>query len=572
MYKSFYLTPQKIYHTVSYEKTLDRIVFIMSADYWISSQRMHWQFTKEQLTSSRYNIMLWEKQKVTNSSLMIRYDTSMRIFIHHMIARLGRRLSLRQVILSTAEVYISRFLIKVSLLEINIYMLVATCVYVACKICESPQHIRTILAEARNCWPEFISGDFTKLAEFEFYLIEELECYLIVHHPYNSLAQLVKVLGKASDLQQSDADSGMGSNGSDSNDERNSQYRVNLTDNEIENVWQVINDSYMTDLPLLYPPHIIAIAALHMVLALRVESPEGSVEPGLESTSMFSSARKGTKTSNGDPLLSFILDSNGKNNALSVSNGAAGHNDSNSNSNTPLTSQGGSAGGINGPFNSNSHVNNTGTGHGGSVAASHSGSGDDFGMGRRNNSASNGKNTIGLSTKGGMGHGMGMNGNYSQLGIRRKLSQSMSHGGRSLPRSGGNLSVSLSPDKPGFFGGNGGGGVASQSGNNRAQTARIEAFTNFLAGSNVNLEEVIESVQELLNLYEAWQEYDEGAIRQTVKNVLMTLHTRAAGLNGDANISHPSSNSSPAIGGTSIAAPAPVTANAATNTSAALSN
>ncbi|ODQ47510.1 hypothetical protein PICMEDRAFT_40880, partial [Pichia membranifaciens NRRL Y-2026] len=317
----------------------------MSADYWLSSQRMHFQYTKDQLNSLRFNILLWEKQKVTNNSLMIRYDTSMRIFIHHMIARLGRRLSLRQIILSTAEVYVSRFLIKVSLLEINIYMLVATSVYVACKICESPQHIRTILAEARNCWPEFISGDFTKIAEFEFYLIEELDCYLIVHHPYNSLAQL-----------------------------RNCQYRLNLTDSEIESVWQVINDSYMTDLPLLYPPHIIAIAALHI-----------------------------------------------------------------------------------------------------------------------------------------------------QLGMRRKLSQSMSHTGRVLPRSGsagastttaGNMAMSLSPEKSA-------GGRPGAAGAPPVWNARLDAFTNFLAGSNVNLEEVIESVQELLNLYEAWQAYDEGAIRQTVKNVLM---------------------------------------------------
>ena len=458
-------------------------------------------------------MLLWEKQKVTNSSLMIRYDTSMRIFIHHMIARLGRRLSLRQIILSTAEVYISRFLIKVSLLEINIYMLVATSVYVACKICESPQHIRTILAEARNCWPEFISGDFTKIAEFEFYLIEELDCYLIVHHPYNSLVQLVRVLGKASDSQQNDADSALGSTGSDSNDERNCEYRLNLTDNEIENVWQVINDSYMTDLPLLYPPHIIAIAALHMVLTLRVEGTDSSGgETGLDSAGMFPISKKGLKGGNGDPLLSFILDSNGKSNSMGISAANAVHNDSSSNSNTPGTGS--------------THVSSTAT------------AGDDGNLTRRSNSS--GKNAMGLGGKGGVGHmGHGQGSTYSQLGMRRKLSQSISHPGRVLPRGGGtgagaagNLSMSLSPEKcagarP---------AVASP-----LRNPRIEAFTNFLAGSNVNLEEVIESVQELLNLYGAWQAYDEGAIRQTVKNVLMTLHTRAAGLSGNANIPHPSS-------------------------------
>lgn len=516
-------------------------IYTMSADYWLSSQRMHFQYTKDQLNSLRFNILLWEKQKVTNNSLMIRYDTSMRIFIHHMIARLGRRLSLRQIILSTAEVYISRFLIKVSLLEINIYMLVATSVYVACKICESPQHIRTILAEARNCWPEFISGDFTKIAEFEFYLIEELDCYLIVHHPYNSLAQLVSVLGKATDSQQNDADSALGGTGNDLNDERNCQYRLNLTDSEIESVWQVINDSYMTDLPLLYPPHIIAIAALHMFLTLRVEGADGgNGDTGLDSAGMFPSSKKGLKGSNGDPLLSFILDSNGKSNAMGASAAGPAHNDSSSNSNTP------GAGGT----------------HSSSAVAG--GGGDDGNLARRSNSNSNGggKNAIGLGAKGAT---------YSQLGMRRKLSQSMSHTGRVLPRSGsagastttaGNMAMSLSPEKSA-------GGRPGAAGAPPVWNARLDAFTNFLAGSNVNLEEVIESVQELLNLYEAWQAYDEGAIRQTVKNVLMTLHTRAAGLSGNANIAHPSSLPNAGLGTAGASHSSAGTMNPAASSSAA---
>ena len=46
------------------------------------------------------------------------------------------------------------------------------------------------IIEARNIWPEYIPHDVTKLAEFEFYLIEEMDLYLLLHHPYKSLMQI----------------------------------------------------------------------------------------------------------------------------------------------------------------------------------------------------------------------------------------------------------------------------------------------------------------------------------------------------------------------------------------------
>jgi cyclin-C len=53
---------------------------------------------------------------------------------------------------------------------------------------------------------------------------------------------------------------------------------------------------------------------------------------------------------------------------------------------------------------------------------------------------------------------------------------------------------------------------------------RLDTYTNFLAASNVNLAEVMESVRELLGLYDSWQQYDEGSVRQGMKMLLMALH------------------------------------------------
>ena len=156
--------------------------------------------------------------------------------------------------MSSAEIYMTRFLLKASIKEVNIYLLVATCIYVACKIEEYPQHIRTILAEARRCWPEFIPNDLTKLAELEFYLIDELDCYLIVYHPYNSLMQIVNVL----------------------QDTHDPSLKVEITPDELQAAWSIINDSYILDLHMMFAPHIIAVAALYLTLLLGVDL--GSVE------------------------------------------------------------------------------------------------------------------------------------------------------------------------------------------------------------------------------------------------------------------------------------------------------
>ena len=79
--------------------------------------------------------------------------------------------------------------------------------------------------------------DVSKLGEFEFYLISEMNSQLIVHHPYRTLEELKDALSMAQD--------------------------------DISLAWSVINDHYLTDLPLLYPPHVIAVTAIFLALTLK---------------------------------------------------------------------------------------------------------------------------------------------------------------------------------------------------------------------------------------------------------------------------------------------------------------
>lgn len=222
----------------------------MSADYWSSSQRTKWQLTREGLMESRRKLVLLEKKMVQGGLIkenpQVVYDVNMRIYLHTLVVKLGRRLNVRQIALASAEVYLFRFLTRVLLKEVNAYLLVTTCLYVACKIEECPQHLRLIVLEARNLWPEYIPHDVTKLAEFEFYLIEEMELYLLLHHPYKLLLQIRDFLR-----------------------ENSGHFGFSLTDDELQHLWSLINDSYITDLHLLFPPHVIAMAAIYITVVLK---------------------------------------------------------------------------------------------------------------------------------------------------------------------------------------------------------------------------------------------------------------------------------------------------------------
>lgn len=60
---------------------------------------------------------------------------------------------------------------------------------------------------------------------------------LIVHHPYRTLHELQSTLSMGQD--------------------------------DVSLAWSVINDHYLTDLPLLVPPHVIAVTAIFLAMTLK---------------------------------------------------------------------------------------------------------------------------------------------------------------------------------------------------------------------------------------------------------------------------------------------------------------
>lgn len=108
---------------------------------------------------------------------------------------------------------------------------------------------------------EFIPSDVSKLGECEFYLISEMNSQLILHHPYRTLQEL--------------------------------QGRLNLGQDDVSLAWSIINDHYLTDLPLLVAPHVVAIAAIFLALTLKPN--QGGLQAAANTAAVLANAAQSSK-------------------------------------------------------------------------------------------------------------------------------------------------------------------------------------------------------------------------------------------------------------------------------------
>ncbi|KAI1851642.1 hypothetical protein JX266_003104 [Neoarthrinium moseri] len=219
----------------------------MAASFWQSTQRRFWIFSKDELEQIRGKLR--EEDQGLVQMFPLPEWRHLSIYFNQQVNRLGKRLVIRQQAMATAQMYIKRFYTKVEIRRTNPYLVIATALYLACKMEETPQHIRLVVQEARSLWPDFLTLDISRLGECEFFLISEMSSQLILHQPYKTLTTL-----------QSD---------------------FYLSQDEISLSWSIINDHYMTDLPLLYAPHIIALTAILLALVLRPNPVPGSQAAGM---------------------------------------------------------------------------------------------------------------------------------------------------------------------------------------------------------------------------------------------------------------------------------------------------
>ncbi|SPO48841.1 related to SSN8 - DNA-directed RNA polymerase II holoenzyme and SRB subcomplex subunit, cyclin C homolog [Moesziomyces antarcticus] len=242
----------------------------MSANYWASTQCNNWLIDRAQLELARHE----DREYASETEC-----AAIAIFFANPIV--CKRLNLRQRVVASACVFFSRFFCKNSYSAVEPFLVCATCVYVAAKVEESPIHIKSAVAEAARSFQEVgfraMPTDNSSLAEMEFYLLEEMEFDMILFHPYRSLLALYDAHG--SDTNAAAAGLGIeaeafGVRGLEAIETTSEARLAELDQHVLQMSWLVLNDAYRSNIPLLYPPYMIALAAVWIALTLHTPAYE----------------------------------------------------------------------------------------------------------------------------------------------------------------------------------------------------------------------------------------------------------------------------------------------------------
>lgn len=196
----------------------------MAGNFWHSSHYQQWILDKQDLIRERqHDLQILSEEE----------HQKLFIFFANLVQVLGEQLKLRQQVIATATVYFKRFYARNSLKSIDPLLLAPTCIFLASKVEEfgvisNSRLVSTCQTVIKNKFSYAYSQEFpyrtNHILECEFYLLENLDCCLIVFQPYRPLLQLVNDVGP------------------------NEDQLLTLT-------WRIINDSLRTDVSLLYPPY-----------------------------------------------------------------------------------------------------------------------------------------------------------------------------------------------------------------------------------------------------------------------------------------------------------------------------
>jgi len=194
----------------------------MSANFWESSHCNEWLLDRNKIEESNAK----DKQFLTAFEIK-----KLKTHFCFVIQNLGNALKLRQRAISTAIVYFKRFYLKNSFVDCEPRLIAVTCLYLSSKVEEC-------ITQAKKCSTKMKELDHSfnytmnDILECEFYVLEELDFCLVIYHPYKSLPLFL-------------ANSG-------------------LEPDTIEVVWGIVNDSYKTDVCLMYAPYVVGLGCVYL--------------------------------------------------------------------------------------------------------------------------------------------------------------------------------------------------------------------------------------------------------------------------------------------------------------------
>ncbi|KAJ6874280.1 cyclin-C1-2-like isoform X1 [Populus alba x Populus x berolinensis] len=202
----------------------------MAANFWTSS---HYKQLLDQEEVDMVHPLDKEKGITLEDFKIIK--TQMTIYI----GILAQQVKVRQRVVATAVAYMRRVYTRKSMSEYDPRLAAPTCLYLASKAEESTVQARVISFYIKKLYSdEKYRYEIKEIFEMEVKILEALNFYLVVFHPYRSLPQFLQ-------------DAGI-------ND-------INMT----QLTWGLVNDTYKMDLILVHPPHIIALACIYIASVYR---------------------------------------------------------------------------------------------------------------------------------------------------------------------------------------------------------------------------------------------------------------------------------------------------------------
>ncbi|CAI9107375.1 OLC1v1006713C1 [Oldenlandia corymbosa var. corymbosa] len=200
----------------------------MAANFWTSSHCKHL------LDPEEVDIVLpIDKER----GISVEDFKLIKLHMANYIAKLAQHVKVRQRVVATAITYMRRVYIRRPMTEYDPRLVAPACLYLASKAEESTVQARLLVFYIKKLYSDDkYRYEIKDILEMEMKVLEALDYYLVVFHPYRALPQLLQ------DAGMSDA--------------------TQLT-------WGIVNDTYKMDLILIHPPHLIALASIYIASVLK---------------------------------------------------------------------------------------------------------------------------------------------------------------------------------------------------------------------------------------------------------------------------------------------------------------
>ena len=199
-------------------------------------------------TSSRWLLQHRSKTRPKKEDIDLLSSTRSVHLVRHyylsFISQLAQRCRLRQRVVATAQVFFRRFYTQSSLAQHDPALIAVTTLLIAAKVEECAINAKAL---AKQLQPTTSSGSGSTIVvgwqysvsdvlDCEFVVLHSLLFDLVIFHPYRPLVHFLSAFAP-SNPQHAEL---------------------------VQHSWELVNESYYSDVVMLYPPYVIAISCVYM--------------------------------------------------------------------------------------------------------------------------------------------------------------------------------------------------------------------------------------------------------------------------------------------------------------------